>query len=603
MNHDQDKLKILLLRKRAPEGVAPDAADAWSRLSKALKTFTDLKDVPLPENSPLELSAYLEEWDHIFLDTALADWSALESQPLSALTLVSAETFAWDEPETRLRTLQAYSRHPALILEGLSTSDLVRVLHLYLMPKRLAGVAPMMEKGALIVGEKLMDTYNVGSLLDRLCAHLDSFEALELKKRIPDLRQTLSALLLEGLRCAVAANVLYPYVDFQASASRKKLAVNLRFPKGGLNLENLLRQILSGADLFWSQIWQCSDILILTDHRQHDELEVMVVLCKPDRGNRPRFNTLLSKSLDRSSQKESLLEAPDTYIFRQLADIHTKAAADLLFTAGEESEIDFGSLPEKVVGQIQSLEEKCKVLQDSLTHKDSALQESIKKGLELTHELGQKRGELLRAIKTLETQSEASEKRIRDLEERIAHAKASAAEAASAKGAANPAGLQESLSRVEAMLRASESEKNALRENVSHEQKRVAIFEQKYSALYKDISLKEREINELKTSFNKIRKDQATKQTSPAAASDASGASPEKVKEYEARELVQRQEIRKLTFKLENQEKYVKAQQAEAAEKLNMLEQKLKVAKSKELELLKKVEELMVALKRAHKAA
>lgn len=605
MNQAQEKLKILLLRKRAGEGSTPEMAASWARLGKALKTFTDFEELEIPEGTPLEPAAYLADRDHLFLDSDLADWPALELAPIERLTLVRPFTFAWDDLETRTRTLPVYARHPCLVLEGLGASDLVRLLHLFLMPKRLAGVAPIMEKGSLIVGEKLMDTYQIGSLLDRLCAHLDSTDSFELKARIPDLRQVLSAIVLEGLRSAVAANMTYPFVEFQASASSKKLGVNIRFPQAELTLEHLVRHALSGGDLFWHQIWQCCDAIVLTEHQQHKEIEVMLVIAKAERGNRPHFNTLLFKGVERSALRENLLEAPETYQFKVLSEIHPRESAELqIITADNDLDgIDLAGLPEKVTQQLQSLEEKCRDLTEKLIRKDSQLQDSIRQSQALNQEVGHKRAELLRAMKTLEVQAEASEKKIHELEERLLRARAAAAESSTSKDTHIPTGQAEMLAKLEATLRASESEKAALRENVAHEQKRVSIFEQKYSALYRDISLKDREINELKTAFHKLRKEQTSKLAAASGTADSAASPADKMKDLELKEIAQRQEIRKLTFKLENQEKYLKAQQAEATEKLTMLDQKLKAAKAKELELLKKVEDLMAALKRAHKVA
>lgn len=605
MNQAQDKLRILLLRKRAGDSDTPEVAESWTRLGKALKTFTVLEEIEIPEGTPLELGAYLESNDHLFLDADLADWPALESNPVERLTLVRPFAFAWDDLETRSRTQSVYSRHPCLILEGLGTSDLVRLLHLFLMPKRLAGVAPIMEKGALIVGEKLMDSYQIGSLLDRLCAHVDSIDAFELKARIPDLRQVLSAVVLEGLRSAVAANMAYPAVDFQTSASLKKLGVNIRFPQADLTFDRLVRDALSGADLFWHQIWQCCDAMVLTEHRQHKEIEVMLVITKPERGNRPHFNTLLFKSVEKSGLKENLLEAPETYQFKVLSEIRPRESIELqvVSAASELDDLEMSALPEKVTRQLAALDEKCRDLTENLMRKDAQLQDSIRKSQSLQQELGHKRAELLRSMKALEVQTDASEKKIRELEEKLFRARSAVADSTAAKDSHVPASQLEAISKLEAALRASESEKAALRENVAHEQKRVSIYEQKYSALFRDISLKDREINELKTAFHKLRKEQTSKLTAGAGTSDSAASSADKIKDLEIKEAAQRQEIRKLTFKLENQEKYLKAQQAEATEKLNMLDQKLKAAKAKELELLKKVEDLMAALKRAHKVA
>lgn len=603
MYQAQEKPRILLLRKREAESIDAASASPWPRLTKALKTFTEFEELTVDSAEPIDANDYLEKWDHLFLDAELPVKSDSPAAYSPKITLVRLKPIPWPLDPQQSADAASGKNLPCLVLEELSTSDLVRILHLYLIPKRLAGVAPAMEKGSLIIGEKLMDMFNVGSLLDRLCAHLNAIEALELKGRLPDLRQILSAVLAEGFQCAVDSGALYPSVDFQASASRKKLGVNLRFPLGATKLPQLIQKTLSGEDIFWHQIWQCSDVTVISEHQKYRELEVLLVINKPERSKKQAQNTLLFKSMKDSARKESLLEAPESYTFKLLSDIKTKDSTELFISeGGDRPDIDLASLPEPVFRQLHSLEERCQALQDNLARKEASLQDSLRKSQSLTQELGQKRGELLRTVKSLETNSDGSERKIRELESKIEQLKASLEESAQLKNLQAQPGMQEAMARLEAMVRSAEAEKTTLRENIAVEQKRVASLEQKYSTLYKELSLKDRELNEIKGALNKMRKDQAQKTNAGSSSQDLSVQS-EKLKELEAKDITQKQEIRKLTFKLDNQEKYAKAQQSESAEKLNMLDQKLKAAKAKELELLKKTEELTAALKRAHKVA
>jgi len=605
MNQAREKPKTLLLRKRQKEGALETDSVSWARLGKALKTFTEFEELEFGPNENIHLNDYFESYDHLFLDTEIIAWSALESLPPSKVTLVCQASFAWNEMDTREKTLKSLVRHPCLVLEGMNAADLVRMLHLYLMPKRLAGVAPMMEKGSLIVGEKVMDSLNIGSLLDRLSAHFDLLDGLELKSRIPDLRQVLSGLIFEGLRAAAGAQVSYPFVDFQASAAKQKLGVNMRFPKGKLSFERLVEQTLSGANLFWHQVWQCSDVTILQYHKQQEEIEVTLVLCLPERGNHARFKTLLHKTSVRSARRDNLLEAPDSFVFKLLSDIQPLSSDKVLISGdtGEDlNEIDFGALPENVIKKISSLNEQSLELNEQVQKKDKIMQDLTHKLQQANRELGTKRAELMRSVKSNQVQSEAAEKRIQELEARAEHARKESHEHSVSKGASSPLAMQDALVKLEAMLRAAENEKSQLRETIAHEQKRVSIFEQKHSALYKELSLKDREVNELKTTFARIRKDQAIKQSTQAASQETGDKIIEK-KESDDRESGLKQEVRKLTFKLDSQEKNIKAIQNEAAEKVKMLDQKLKAAKVKEIELLKKIEDLMTSLKKAVKAA
>lgn len=605
MNQAREKPKTLLLRKRLAEGASTDSSAQWAKLGKALKTFTDFDELELEEHESVDLLSRKEGYDHLFLDSDLTPWSSLESQPMPDLTIVFNGTLSWNELEVRSTRLKTLVRHPCLALEALETADLVRVLHLYLMPKRLGGITPIMEKGSLIVGEKVMDPHNVGVTMDRLSAYLDFVEGLELKTRIPDLRQALSALLFEGLRSSALSKVAYPYVDFQASASKAKFGINMRFPRGNIIFDRLIEQTLSGQNLFWHQVWQCSDVTVITYHQQHEELEVTLVLCSPEHSSESRLKSLLYKSCEQSARKENLLEAPVNFVFKVLSDIRTHESEQVFISESNSdlSEIDFGALPENVGKKIKQLDEQCRDLNEQLEKKDSMMQDALRKAQQANRDLGTKRSEVIRILRASEIKAEAADKKILDLESRLEVMKKEAAEQSAGKTSSGQVPGYETLSKLEAMLRLSESEKGQLRETILHEQKRVSLFEQKYSHLYKEISVKEREINDLKSTFAKMRKDQANKQNSQTASGDIGDRSPEKQKDAEDRELSYKQELRKLTFKLESQEKNTKAIQNEAAEKFKMLDVKLKAAKAKEIELLKKIEELTNSLKKAVKAA
>jgi hypothetical protein len=197
--------------------------------------------------------------DHIFLDTKLADWRSLGARKQDRLTLVKKEALPWNTPEARSLTLGTLTKHPCLLLEDLSATDLVRLLHLYLLPKRLAGATPLLEKGAIVIGEKIQGTETLGTTMDKLAAYLEQTDGLSLKGRIFDLRQVLTAVLAEAYQRARSVIATYPAVDFQVAASGQKIVVNLRFPAAGLTMEELPRQILNGEELFWQQAWLCSD--------------------------------------------------------------------------------------------------------------------------------------------------------------------------------------------------------------------------------------------------------------------------------------------------------------------------------------------------------
>jgi len=605
MNQAREKPKTLLLRKRLGSSEAAGASAPWAQLGKALKTFTEFEEIEVDEQETLNLVSHSEVNDHLFLDANLVSWISMAKQPVTNMTIAFTSHLPWHDPSVRDSKLQTLARHPFLVLDIAETSDLVRILHLFLMPKRLGGITPMMEKGSLIVGEKVMDSHSVGSMMDRLSAYLDQLDGLELKTRIPDLRQALTALIYEGLRTSASARVTYPYIDFQASASKQKLGINLRFPRGEQNFENIIEKTLSGQSLFWHQIWQCSDLFVVTYHEQHEEIEVTLALLSPMPVTASYIKTYLYKTCKRSARKENLLDPPSNFTFKVLSDIRIKNSEQIFISdsGSELSEIDFGSLPENVARKLSQLDEQCRELNDQLLKKDSLMQDALIRAQIANRELGTKRSEIIRVVRTSEVRADAADKKILELEARLDSLKKETADNSSSKQNFGQAATHDTLARLEGMLRASENEKSQLRESILHEQKRVALFEQKYSHLYKEISIKEREINDLKSTFAKMRKDQANKQLSQQASIEPEERSPDKTKEIEEREASFKQELRKLTFKLDSQEKNTKAIQNEAAEKLKMLDVKLKAAKAKEIELLKKIEELTSSLKKAAKVA
>lgn len=602
MEEAREKPKILLLRRGGH--AAPDTSEAghWARLSKALRTFTDL-DERILESPSEALSELTAGFDFTFLDTDLASWPLLGAAPISRLCLVRPTAFPWNDWRAREERLDALTAHPFLTLEGFSASDLLRLVHLFLVPKRLAGVTPLMEKGTLILGEKIMERNSVGLLLDRVSTFADKLDDFTLGDRLPDLRQVLSAVLLEALDCASRKSAVYPFVDFQLAVAPRKLAVNLRFPLGGTPLHELTRGALSGTNLFWQQIWQCSDATLLTHHLSEEELEVSLLLFRPERNVRGDLRPLLHKVSTHPARAEDLLDPPNNFRFLLISELQSQENADVqLFT--HENPLNGiegleAGLPEAVVSRLRQLTDQCKVLNEHVQRKDRQLQEQMQKYQETTRESNSRRGELVRAEQSREVLSENSERRIRDLEAQLAQLKETAAENAPARSSAS---LQEVVAKMEVTLRATENEKTHLRDSIAHEQRRVASLEQKYSQLYKDLAAKDREAHEMRNTINKFRREHAERPTQKIADDKKENLLP-KLKELEERDVFLKQEVKKLTYKVETQEKNLRAVQNDATEKQRMLDQKLRDAKTKEVELLKRIEELTSSLKKAVKAA
>jgi hypothetical protein len=602
MSQEKEKSKILLIFR--PE----DSGDEWPRLNKALSSFNQVEtkesNSTVSAQEVIELSQ--QGYEHIFLDLSIADFQNLKTEKLVNLTLVKKETFAWNNPEARKLTSGVLLEYPCLILEKFSLADLIRVLHLYLNPKRLSGTTPLMEKGALVIAEKIQSMESLGTTTDKLCSYLQKIESFALVDRIPDLRQVLQAIIQKAYTEAKTINPEFPTVDFQVGVNKSKLAINLRFPKGGLDPKTLPQLILDGKDLFWSILWNCADVTLITHHVQYEEIETMLFFHLEKRVNYSTYKTFLIKESKRSMKSDSLLVAPQNFDFKILSEIEVNTEkVDLNEYETSDTNIDFGSLPEEVVKKMAKLTEESIFLKDQAVKKDEALREIQTKCVELTKELNQKRGESMKLIKSNQMIQEATSRKLADYEKKIEFLNSEGKEKAQANEAAPAQFLQEAIGKLESSLKVSELEKNQLTEKALNEQKKLTLLEQKYSTLFKEVAAKDKEISELKAAMVKIRKENATGAAS--AASSGGIQTPEsviqKLKETEARENALKQELKKIAFKLEHSEKNVKAIQNEASEKSKLLEQKLQGAKTKEVELLKKIEELSAALKKAAKAA
>lgn len=599
---------IVLWRKPIPA----EHASAWARLSKAAQSLATLEEIET--ETPVEMSALQEalaEGKLVFLDIGLADTQGLAEQPLANLILLRKDTFHWNTPNARNALLPVLLQYPCLILEGLSATDMLRVLHLFLAPKTHMGVTPLMEKGSFIIGEKVQSLDSVGLLLDRFSAYFSQLDGFELKGRIGDFRFLVTALLSEAYERAVQAQVPYPTVEFQASARGKKLAVHFRFPLGHADPNQLSHAILNGTDLRWHLLWQSCDLLAVTHHKQHGEIEVHAMIVSESRELGTNFRSFLFRTLEQSGKAESFSSVPKDYNFSLFSEIKTAKSSSLepsleLSADEVESGLDLDALPSDVAQKIQKLETERNVLKEFAEKKESQAREAAAKLAETAQELNARRAEVAKLMKAQEISKLAFQRKLSEFEKKL-HATQSQAQAQNSQKmneASSAAGFQETIGKLEASLRFSEQEKNQLQEKVQQEQKRLSMYEQKYSVLFKDIAAKDKEIQDLKASLLKMRKEHGIEDKGAGGAAAAQGSElAAKLKEYEQREAALKQELRKVQFKLESQEKNLKAQQNEAAEKAKLMEQKLQSAKTKEIELLNKIEELSAALKKASKAA
>ncbi len=615
-----DKIKVVLIRKEGGD------EKAVSRLSKTLSAFAALSEITIPSWEALaEHNAPIADSRAAFLDLSLLPPNAAENTFASLpknVTLFQAN-FPTDKELSEspaLKNLLAIRN--SLFLDQLSTPDLLRVMHLYLLPKRQGGIITLMEKGAVILGEKVQTLEHLGEILDRLVQFFHE-QLPSLSNRFHDLRQLTTALFHEAFQRAKEAGQAYPTVDFQVSGSRDKIVFFLRFPLGNLDPITITEKTISAELLPWHLAWKSSDYFLITEHKDLKELEVTSILQATTEYQPHRVPSLLFTTKEHGSRAENLLSVPKNYRFSLVSELAYRRLDANKYTVTSsikdvESELDAEQQPEKLKFRIQQMEQERSHLHELIQNREGAFRDIQIRLNKANMEVIQKRNEMLRILKEAETSVHQYKLKMAELEKRAAFASESLAAAQSKAKEKDNSDV--AIRRLEGTIKTLEREKIELQEKLVQEQKRYHLIEQKFSGLHKDLSDKDKHIADLKSSLHKSEQSQSVgahkpeTKTAPASSGVAAAIaannhpSPDKematkLKDTEAREAVLKQEIKKLTFKIEQSEKNVKVIQAEHQEKAKLLERKLEGAKTKEIELLKKIDELTALLKKATKVA
>lgn len=617
-----EKIKITLIRK-----VEGDEKAA-SRLAKTLSAFAELKEVSATSwDSLAENESAISESKMTFIDLSLlpadSDESRITNLPKNITVFASAFPDTQSVAATSgLKTL--LSLRNCLFLDELTTPDLLRVLHVYLLPKRQGGITALMEKGAVILGEKIQSLENIGEILDRLT----QFFQEQLPTTVPrfqDLRQVATALFHEAFARAKEAGQPYPTLDFQVSASREKIVFFLRFPLGSLNTLTLSEKMIQADLLSWNLAWRGSDYLIITEQKDLKEVEVTSIIQATSTYNAKRFPSCLFTSKEHGSKAENLLSAPKNYKFSLISELSFRRLDANKYTvtsslASLESELGSEPMPEKLKLKIQQMEQERTNLHELVQNREANARDLQARLNKATMEVVQKRNEILKTLKDSEANLSQYRRKIAELEKKSAFLTESLTEA---QGKMNSSQNSEAATkRLEGVIKTLEREKTIIQDKLNQEQKRSTLFEEKFATLHKDLAEKEKQISDLRSALLKAQQTQAAPAhknephaSAPSSMADAIKAAnatnlgsgdkdlSTKLKEAETRETALKQEVKKLSYKIEQSEKSLKATQLETTEKAKLLERKLEAAKTKEIELLKKIDELTALLKKATKVA
>ena len=614
MGQDNSKINVLVLRKPIPG----EDSGPWTRLAKALKAFANVEEREISE-SPTEqdLDNFTKDGNYVFLDLPLVNTNLLAGKIYPTLTLIKKDSFSWNSPKSREKLLPVFTNHPCLILEDISASDLLRLMHLYLVPRYQPGVSALMEKGASIVGEKVQGMENIGELVDRLIAYLSSLETFDLKGRIDDMRQVTTGILMEAFFRASQVDNQYPTVDFQASAFGKKLCLNFRFPLGRLQMEELPEMVMDGLDIRWHLLWQCTDQFVITHHEQHNEIEIHAMMIKDKKKLGVEFRSFLLRKFEKSPAKDTALNPPSNYVFSTLSEVKVKVRPQNVVQNTQkqttnrdeiDKTIDTGYLPPEISERLSKAEEESRKFRNMSTQKETAFKEVNKKLTHVNRDLAQKKNEILKLMRSRELQQEAFKKKIAELERATQTAKAHTA--AVQKKDPNDIAAQENLKKAEAHAKMLEIENSRIKEKLAQEQKRIEMSEKEQEILFQDITVKDKEIAEHKSAMLKLQMEITAEKNARAAAEKTlslKSSAPDVAtgkKDIESKDAATlKQELKKAQLKIDNHDKNLKAIQTESENRVKMIEQKLQAAKSKELELMKKIEELTATVKKASRAA
>ncbi|NUM88201.1 MAG: hypothetical protein HUU37_03265 [Bdellovibrionales bacterium] len=611
MAEDQKPEILVLWRSGSSSaGVRP-------RLMKAVSAIAQAREVEC--SSAEEASPHLSSMPStVLLDLTLLKTASQESWPTlcpSGSTVLAAQR---EEHEPNLAGFLAQRNY--LELDAFAAPDLLRVLHLFLLPKRQAGITSLMEKGAVILAEKIQSLDHLGEIVDR-AAQFFTDQLPDLVPLLGSFRQMALSLIQESFLKAQESGTPYPTVDFQLSGTREKIAFTTRMPLGATPFQEIVQAAHDARSLAWHMAWRHSSALLLVEHPEFREMEATSLLLLNGKSSLGAGGTLLSTSRSRSSTAENLLSAPKNYKFSLISELAHRRLDANKYTAASlkdiEAELADAQLPEKLRLRIQQMEQDRTNLQELIHSRETQMRDSQAQLNKARQELSQKRNEILRLMKDGEGSISKYKHRIADLESRLDyHAKELAAAKAKSANVPDTAAAKN----LEGLVRTLEREKQVQEEKLVQEQKRAQLLEKKSAALFRDLGEKDKEIQNLKDALHKseaavasVTREPSVKQESKRGSVEAameaakSTSNPNdpaaKLKETEARETTLKQEVRKLTLKVDTAEKNLKVVQTEAAEKAKLLERKLEAAKAKEIDLLKKVEELTALLKKATKAA
>lgn len=542
-----------------------------NKYAKILASLFEVEDFRYENDAELANFIQSQNADTVFLAPVITgnDLMSLPKEKIERVTLYHTNE------ETNSKQINFLKEKFSLFnFDAAPSTDLIRILYQHFHKKKTSGVYSLMEKGSLILGEKIQNQALIGTILDQLADHLSKVSPA-IYARMYDIRQLVTAMVAEAFKHSEIQP--YPTVDFQFSTTTTKATFAIRFPKGKIEKDFLRSNIVSGESLPWFLAWRAADYLLI-HHLANTEIEVKGLLFANQEKTSNSASLLIHSSNETSSGKNFLI-APTQYSFALINEIKTAKLPKKEGPLNQES------------ATAEEKEEKIKVLGAKLK---SAHQEIFHKKNEILKTINDYEAEIETWKKNhaeLSKKLEFFTNKVKDQQEQINKKTSTSANITSLN------------------TKSSDKERDALAEKLQIAEKRFTLIEQKYFSLQKELQEKDSTITKIKGELLKATTKLSTKEQASETASAANNtpnANKElqtKMREFESKEATYKQEIKKLTFKLEAGEKNVKAVRDEFADKAKIMSEKLEAAKLKEVELLKKIEELGGLLKKASKAA
>jgi hypothetical protein len=533
-----------------------------------------------------------EETSAIFLDAAL--WH--ESAPLAEENLVLLSGV--DSPSVGL----GKGNTSILDLSALNTADLVRAAQLALIPECKPGIACLSDSGSEIYYEKIHGLPEVGERVDRFVRLLEKAHPA-LLPRLFFLRQLSYAIFHQAFSGSVSK--FDPAIDFQLTASQSRIALTARFSAPPGILAKWREQLAGGKDPVWAAARQSSDLLVLTELKRIQQLEIKAVMASDTPLGTSFLFRVVEDFLEDAVQAES-----------------RKAMKLLPFGSLKGSNLAHAQIPSEPESEVEDSEKSSaaglnyKVRSEMLENENTNLQGLVKKKNHLltglNRDVNRAQRELALAKNThtkelhkLRMEIESERNAAKKLKDELVRLKRKMAEERAGADEVGVNAQVEPSRDYEKDWKAASYAKRLAEEKVAELGKKAEIQEDLIQSLRKEALSAAGQINELKDKVFRLgriaaeRKSQNEAQSSGSQGGPANlGALPEKLKEAQRQQLQAKakeqeleREIKRLKLQLESSENGWKAKVIQLEKQIESKDRQIEEAKRQKAEAFKKAEE------------